>query len=100
MLASRLGGPPSSIRAKSWSDPASPRRILAIRLQAMGDVVITLPYLKSLKRRHPDSVIDFLTRQETEEVPGHVAFFDRVFSIGGGRIYKRQFLHTIAILPR
>ena len=37
-------------------------RILAIRLQATGDVVITLPYLNSLKRRFPEAELDLLAR--------------------------------------
>lgn len=75
-------------------------RILAIRLQATGDVVITLPYLNSLKRRHPETLLDFLTREEAAPIPRSLALFARVDAIGGGRNFKRQCLSALALLPR
>lgn len=75
-------------------------RILAIRLQAMGDVVITLPYLNSLKRSLPDAELDLLTGGEAAAIPRSLALFSRVFAIGGGRSFKRQCLSTAALLPR
>lgn len=75
-------------------------RILAIRLQATGDVVITLPYLNGLRARRPEARIDFLTREETASIPRSVVLFSRVFAIGGGRSFKRQCLSTLLLLPR
>ncbi len=75
-------------------------RILAIRLQATGDVVITLPYLASLKRRRPEAELDFLTREETAPIPRSLALFTRVFAIGGGRSFKRQCVSAALLLPR
>ena len=39
-----------------------PKRILLIRLQAVGDVVITFPFVQLLKNTYPDTQIDYLTR--------------------------------------
>ncbi len=75
-------------------------RILSIRLHAMGDVVITLPYLNSLKRSHPDAELDLLTGGDAAAIPRSLALFSRVFAIGGGRSFKRQCLSTAALLPR
>jgi ADP-heptose:LPS heptosyltransferase len=75
-------------------------KILAIRLQATGDVVITLPYLNSLKRLLPEAQLDLLTREETAAIPRSLALFSRVFAIGGGRSFKRQCLSTATLLPR
>jgi ADP-heptose:LPS heptosyltransferase len=75
-------------------------RILAIRLQATGDVVITLPYLTSLKRRWPAAELDFLTREEAAPIPRSLALFSRVFAIGGGRSFKRQCVSAALLLPR
>jgi len=75
-------------------------KILAIRLQATGDVVITLPYLNSLKRLLPAAELDFLTREETAAIPRSLALFSRVFAIGGGRSFKRQCLSAAILLPR
>jgi ADP-heptose:LPS heptosyltransferase len=75
-------------------------RVLAIRLQATGDVVITLPYLNSLKRLLPEAELDLLTREETAPIPRSLALFSQVFAVGGGRSFKRQCLSTAALLPR
>jgi heptosyltransferase-2 len=90
------------ISAKAWTDNERlPRRILAIRTQAMGDVMITLPYLQHLRRSLPSSVrLDLLTREETDPVPRNIDLFDNVYSIGGGRHLKRIFLLALLQLPR
>ena len=59
-----------NISVKPWEKKSSPKRILVIRLQAMGDVVITLPYLQDLRNSLPASVqMDLLTRCETDPIP-------------------------------
>lgn len=63
-------------------------------------MVITLPYLKNLKKRNPHATLDFLTRREVREIPQSIHLFDRVFAIGGGRNFKMQLLHTLFMLPR
>ena len=89
-----------TIYAKPWTAQRLPKRVLAIRLQAMGDVMGTLPYLQDLRNSLPASVeLDFLTRQETDSIAKDIFLFDRVISIGGGRSHKRQLVHTILLLP-
>ena len=86
--------------SKPWSRPNAPRKVLAIRLQALGDMVITLPYLNSLRDNLPHTQLHFLTRQEFAGVPQHLDLFDRVYQIGGGRNFKMQLLSTLSLLPR
>jgi len=74
--------------------------VLAIRLQAHGDTVLTLPYLHALRRRLPGAELDFLTREEVSEIPRQVVLFDRVFAIGGGRDPWRQLVSALGLLPR
>lgn len=89
------------IPSKRWSRAHAPRRILAIRLQAMGDLVITLPYLQSLKNSlPPGGRLDLLTREEVASIPKSIELFDRVFAIGGGRNTKKQLAHSMLLLPR
>ena len=89
-----------NIPGKPWTLSSPPKRILAIRLQAMGDVIITLPYLHHLRSSLPSSTqLDFLTRNETEDIPKSIHLFDKVYSIGGGRNHKAQLLSTILLLP-
>jgi len=82
----------SFIRFKPWRQKYFPKKVLAIRLQALGDTVITLPYLQSLKRQYPQLQIHFLTRKEVCHIPKDIDLFDRVITIGGGRNAKLQFL--------
>jgi len=90
-----------SVSAKPWSDSRPPARILAIRLQAMGDVVITLPYLQGLKASLPQgTIIDMLTRNETRDIPKCIRLFDHVYEIGGERSFKKQWLYAGLLLPR
>src|ERR1700680_1422963 len=90
-----------NISCKPWTRKNPPQRILAIRLQAMGDVVITLPYLQCLRNAlPPEGRLDFLTREETEDIPKNIDLFDHVYSIGGGRKFKKQLWSTFLLLPR
>ncbi len=89
------------ISYKPWPVQSPPKRLLAIRLQAMGDVVITLPYLQNLRDRlAAPTRFDFLTRQEVDSIPRNLDLFDNVFSIGGGRSFKKQILMAVPLLPR
>jgi len=87
--------------ARPWTLNDLPTRILAIRLQAMGDVTITLPYLQHLRDSLPASTrIDLLTRRECGDIPKGILLFNRVMTIGGGRSFKWQMLQTFFLLPR
>ena len=89
------------IPAKPWIKKKPPRKILVIRWQAMGDVVITLPYLQHLRNSLPPSVkMDLLTRVETEDIPRNIVLFNKVFSIAGKRNFKKQLVYTILLLPK
>jgi heptosyltransferase II len=89
-----------NIPAKPWKESYPPHRILAIRLHALGDVVITLPYLQQLKNSLPDSSkLDLLIREETDDIPRNVLLFTKIYSIGGGRNYKKQLLYSTLLLP-
>jgi len=89
-----------NIPAKPWNKKRLPKRILVIRIQAMGDVVITLPYLQDLRNNLPENVqLDMLTRVETDPIPKNLFLFNKVFSIGGKRNLKKQFIYTALLLP-
>ena len=101
-----------SINAKPWDStgptgptrptrpPGPPARILAVRLQAFGDTVLTLPYLQALRRMLPGTSLDFLTRSEVAELPRELVLFDHVFEIRGGRDPRRQLVSALALVPR
>ena len=84
---------------RPWTVEYRPRRILAIRLQALGDVVVTLPYLQALRRALGCAEIDLLTRREVADVPANVVLFRRVYRIGGGRRFRGQLLSALLLQP-
>ena len=86
---------------KSWQFKSLPKRILIIRLQAMGDVAITLPYVQSLREKLPAiTKLDFLTRNEVKDIPGSVKLYDWIYSIGGGRNTLLQLFCLLFLLPK
>jgi len=90
-----------NIPGNPWRKKHMPARILAIRLQAMGDVVITLPYLQSLRNALPKEVrIDLLSRKEVDAVPRSIVLFDKIYSLGGKRNFKKQFVLCLLLLPK
>lgn len=89
----------NTIPHKRWTKTSPPKRILAIRFQALGDLVITLPYLQDLKRQYPDTKLDLLTRQEVSAIPQAIDLFDEIIVIGGGRNAKFQLLLSLLRIP-
>jgi len=69
-----------------------------MRFQALGDLMITLPYLQSLKEQIPGLQIDLLTRANVSEIPQNLKLFEKVFSVRG-RTGKVQFLFSMLMLP-
>jgi heptosyltransferase-2 len=90
-----------NIPAKPWTKKQQPKRILVIRLQALGDVVVTLPYLLHLRNTLGSLTrLDFLTRKETEAIPRSIELFDHIYAIGGGRNFKKQLIRIFLLLPK
>ncbi|MBK9477388.1 MAG: hypothetical protein IPN99_00730 [Bacteroidetes bacterium] len=91
---------PVSLNGKKWKGSKAPKRILIIRLQAFGDVVITLPYLQSLRNQLPASTqLDFLTRTRMSDIPNGMDMFTNVYALRGGNSVKREFLWFLLMYP-
>lgn len=77
---------PFSWGGRGADPPLRPRRILAVKLAAMGDTVLMIPALRELKRRFPGAEIGFLgtavNRDIAAEYPQYV---DRFFELDVGR---------------
>jgi len=87
------------LRYRAWKRSDKPARILVIRYQALGDTVITLPYIQHLRVNHPTSRIDLLTRQEDQPIPESLELYDRVIPVYGGRNARLQFIWSLCLLP-
>jgi heptosyltransferase II len=89
-----------NIRANPWKGDTCPENILVIRYQALGDTVITLPYLQHLKRQYPIVNLHLLTRKEVGQIPGSLKIFSRIIEVGGGRKAKLIFFLSLLKLPQ
>lgn len=90
----------TAIQAKKWIGKDPPGKILVIRYHALGDTVITLPYINGLKKQFPRVHIDLLTRTEVSDIPKHLLIFDNVFTVRGGRKPKALFLFSLLEVPQ
>ncbi|MCC7172197.1 MAG: glycosyltransferase family 9 protein [Planctomycetes bacterium] len=74
------------------------RRILFIRLSALGDIVVTLPALAALRRHEPDALVDWLVEDRFAGLLRYVDGLHRVITFP-----RKQFkspLSAMATLPR
>jgi ADP-heptose:LPS heptosyltransferase len=55
--------------------------VLAIRLRALGDVVLTTPALRALKRGHPDAALEVVTEARYAPLLEGLAAVDRVWTL-------------------
>lgn len=89
-----------NIPSKPWNKQHMPARILAIRMQAMGDMIASIPYLQHLRNRlPPDIQLDMVATEETADIPRNLHLFNNVYAIGGGRNSRKQMIHTALMIP-
>lgn len=61
--------------------PIPLRKVLAIRLSSIGDILLTSPMLRVLKATHPDCELHFVTRKEYGELLQHNPHVNRLMFI-------------------
>ncbi|MBD3287889.1 hypothetical protein GF337_03720 [candidate division KSB1 bacterium] len=57
-----------------------PEKILIIRLSSIGDILLTTPLIRILKKRFPNSKIDFVIKEKFRELISHHPALDIVYS--------------------
>lgn len=60
------------------------RKILIVRLSSLGDIILTFPLLKKLRRNLPESKIDFLTKPEFREAVELAGITDSIITADRG----------------
>ena len=58
-----------------------PEALLAIRLRALGDVVLTIPALRALRRGHPGARLEVVTERRYAPLLEGLEFVDRVWPL-------------------
>lgn len=74
-----------------------PKKILIIRTDRIGDVVLTLPMAKFIKQTYPDSHITFLARDYTKAIPESNKFIDEVKTLptDNGKLFATELMSMI-----
>lgn len=57
-------------------------KILVIRFSSIGDIVLTSPVVRCLKKQLPDSEIHYLTKKQFETLVQPSPYIDKVYSLG------------------
>ncbi len=72
--------PRASRRSSALQLPTN--RILIVRTDRLGDVVLTLPMARAIKRALPSSYVAFLAREYTQPILDRSPDVDEVFTVG------------------
>jgi heptosyltransferase II len=83
-----------------WASDSAPRKILVIRFQAIGDVVVTMPACGALRQMLPKARIDLLTSDSCAEIPRAIRLFDRIDSATAGQGRWKRVLHAVLLGAR
>ena len=79
------------------SIPVNPQRILIIRLGAIGDVVRTLPALRALRNRFPESYIAWAVEEGSRDLLEGHSDLDRIFVVRRGT-WSKGFLRFSTLI--
>ena len=60
--------------------PSSLKKILVIKNNFIGDTVLTVPFLRNLREKYPESIINILTDNTTEDLLIHCPYVSNLIS--------------------
>lgn len=63
--------------------PPSRQKVLVIRFSSIGDIVLTSPVIRAIKRQMPDVSLHFLVKKGYEGIPAHNPNIDKVHVFNG-----------------
>jgi heptosyltransferase-2 len=68
--------------------PTSPPSVLAVRFSSIGDVLLTTPLLRAIRRRHPAARISLLTKPAYAPLVSDNPHVDRIITLEPGRTLR------------
>ncbi|MEJ5359470.1 MAG: glycosyltransferase family 9 protein [Desulfobacterales bacterium] len=95
--ASRREPTPEASTAPAATAAGEPRSILFLRIDRIGDMVLSLPALRALKARFPRARLAVLASPSNQALLRHEPYIDEVLVLRSGR---RRLPHLLALLPR
>src|SRR4030095_804658 len=66
-----------------------PRKILIIRLHAIGDTAITLPFCESVRKLYPSAKIDYITGERSTGLLKSLIIFNNIYSFPDYKINNK-----------
>ncbi len=66
----------------------TPKRILVVRYRFIGDTILTVPFLRHLRRAFPEAVIDVLVGPESGQVLAGCPYIDELITFDTTRFHK------------
>ena len=58
-------------------------KVLVIRFSSIGDIILTSPVLRCLKKQRPEAEIHFLTKAQFRDLVAHSPYVDKVHALEG-----------------
>lgn len=71
------------------------KKILIIRLSSMGDILLTTPLIRSIKKQNPNIQIDFVVRTEFFDVLSHNPYLNNIYKYSKHTSEKRELINSL-----
>ncbi|NNG27950.1 MAG: glycosyltransferase family 9 protein, partial [Ignavibacteriaceae bacterium] len=71
------------------------KKILVIRLSSLGDILLTTPLLRSIKKMYPNISIEFMLREEYEDLLINNPNVDKIFKYDESKLGKQILVNSI-----
>ncbi len=71
------------------------RKILIIRLSSLGDIILTTPLIRSIKRKNPSCKIDFILREEFDELLSENPHINKIYKYTNHKFEKHILFNSL-----
>lgn len=69
-------------------------KFLIIRFSSIGDIVLTTPVIRCLKKQVPEAVVHYLTKRSFSSILEHNPYVDKVIELAESReLMMHQLVH-------
>ena len=71
------------------------KKILIIRLSSMGDILLTTPLIRSIKKQNPNIQIDFVVKSEFFELLKNNPHLTNIYKYSKNHLKNRNLLNSL-----
>lgn len=76
----------------------TPQKIVVIKIGAMGDVLMSTPLVRSIKKKFPESKLIYVVGQWSKEILTDNPYIDKIISFDDDIIWKRKISEIINLI--